>query len=173
VQEQVKVRLLKGTESDILADGRLDWPDDILERLDVVIASVHQRHKLDEAAMTDRLRRCFEWPCFKIWGHPLGRLLGRREPFACRLDELFEVAGKTGRVAFEINGDPHRLDMAPELVRKARAHGLKFVLSCDAHATRELGYTEYAVDMARRARLTPADVLNTLPVDGFKAAVRP
>jgi DNA polymerase (family 10) len=165
------VRLLKGTEADILADGALDWPDAVLDRLDVVIASVHQRHKLDEAQMTRRLERALSHPVFKIWGHPLGRLLLRREPIACRDEILDAMAGAPA--AIEINGDPHRLDLEPRWARRARERGLRFVLSTDAHSTAGLRAIDYAVAMARRAGLTRRDVLNTLPADAFVRAVRP
>jgi DNA polymerase (family 10) len=167
-----RLRLLKGTEADILADGALDWPDEVLERLDVIIASVHQRYKLDEDAVTRRLVRALETPIFKIWGHPLGRLVGKRPPIACRIDEVLAAAART-RTAIEINGDPHRLDLEPALVRRARALGCRFVVSTDAHSARNLAYVHTAVDMARRGRLGPADVLNCLPTEAFLAAVRP
>src|ERR1700736_4844238 len=87
VQERVKVKLLRGTESDILADGALDYPDRILEKFDVIIASVHSRMKMDEDQMTRRVVAAMRQPVFKIWGHALGRLLQRRPPFACRVEE--------------------------------------------------------------------------------------
>jgi DNA polymerase (family 10) len=172
VQAHTRVRLLKGTEADILADGALDWPDTVLERLDVVIASVHQRYKQDEEAMTRRLVRAMRAPVFKIWGHALGRLLLRREPVACRLDAVLDAIAESP-AAIELNGDPYRLDLAPDLARRARARGIRFVLSSDAHSTGGLAAVDYAVHMARRARLTPADVLSCLPADAFAAAVRP
>jgi DNA polymerase (family 10) len=172
VQEQVGIRLLRGSECDITRDGGLDWPDDVIAEMDVLIVSIHQRFKLDSAAMTARVRRAIEHPAFKIWGHPFGRLVGRRPPididFAAVLDTLAEA-----RAAVEINGDPHRLDMEPALVRRAHARGLRFVVSTDAHATGELGYVRYGTLMARRGWLTAEDVLNTLPADEFRRAVRP
>jgi DNA polymerase (family 10) len=172
VQTRVPIRLLKGTESDILADGALDWPDEILERLDVVIASVHQRYKLDPAKATARLVRTMKLPIFKIWGHPLGRMLLSRDPIACDVDAVLDAAA-AAPVAIELNGDPHRLDFAPEHARAAHARGIPFVISCDAHSTAQLDYIEYAVHMARRAGLAAGDVLNTLPVEAFAARVRP
>jgi DNA polymerase (family 10) len=171
-QQCTSVRLLKGTEADILADGALDWPDAVLERLEVVIASIHQRHGQDEERMTRRLVRAMRLPVFKIWGHPLGRLLLRRDPISCRLDEVFEAIAESP-AAIELNGDPYRLDLPPELARRARRLGIRFVLSSDAHSTGGLRAFENAVHMARRARLTRADVLNCLPADAFAAAVRP
>jgi DNA polymerase (family 10) len=111
-------------------------------------------------------------PIFKIWGHPLGRMLLSRDPIACDLDAVLDAAA-TAPVAIELNGDPHRLDLAPEHARAARARGIPFVISCDAHSVAQLDYIEYAVHMARRAGLGPAEVLNTLPAEAFAARVRP
>jgi histidinol phosphatase-like PHP family hydrolase len=164
--------LFKGTEADILADGALDWPGAVLERLDVVIASIHQRHRQDEALMTKRLLRAIELPVFKIWGHPLGRIVLHREPIACRLDEILDAVAHSP-TAIESNGDPYRLDLAPELVRLAAARGIRFVLSSDAHSPRGLDSLRYAVHMARRGRLVPRQVLNCLDAEAFATAVRP
>jgi DNA polymerase (family X) len=171
-QEQVGIRILRGTESDILADGSLDYPDDVLERFDVIVASIHNRFHMDEDEMTRRLVRALRLPVFKIWGHARGRLIGRRPPFACRMEEVLDAAAGS-RAAVEVNGDPHRLDMEPAWIRPARDRGLRFVISVDAHSVEELGNLRYGVDMARRGWLRRSDVLNTLPVDGFRQAVRP
>ncbi len=120
VQEKVAVRLLRGTESDILADGSLDYPDAILEQLDVVIASIHRRHRMDASQMTERLVRTMALPCFKIWGHALGRLILSRPPVECRVEEVLDAAA-AGRAAVEINGDPRRLDLAPRFGSGPRA----------------------------------------------------
>jgi DNA polymerase (family 10) len=173
VQERVRVRLLRGTEADILEDGALDWPDRVLERLDVVVASIHQRHHQDEDAMTRRLVRTMELPAFKIWGHGLGRLLGEREPIACRLEEILDAAARSGRVAIEVNGDPRRLDLPPHGLRLARERGLRFVLSVDAHSTAALQFVRFAAGTARRGWVRRGEVLNALPADEFAAAVRP
>jgi len=167
------IRVLRGTEADILADGAIDVPPSLIGALDVIIASVHQRHKLDEAAMTARLIAAMRQPFFKIWGHGLGRLILRRDPIAARVDDVLDAAAESGNVAIELNGDPHRLDLAPEHARAARARGLPFVLSSDAHATGQLDYARNAVAMARRARLRKHDVLNTRSPDEIIEAVRP
>ena len=172
VQEQVRVRLLKGTESDILADGSLDYPDAILERLDVIIASIHGRMRMDAGEMTARLERCMRLPVFKIWGHALGRILLRRDPVKCDLPRILDTIAES-RAAIEINGDPHRLDLAPEHARAARERGIRFVVSTDAHSRRGMGYLRWGVTMARRAGLEPGDILNTLDAERFRETVRP
>ncbi len=172
VQERVGIRILKGTESDILADGALDWPDAILERLDVVIASIHNRYRQDEDAMTKRLLRAMRTPVFKIWGHPLGRLVTSRPPIPCRVEEVLDALAES-RGAIEINGDPRRLDLEPRWSRAARERGLSFVLSVDAHAMRELDNVRYAVALARRAGLRRSDVLNAQGPAAFARLVRP
>ncbi|HEY9793909.1 MAG TPA: PHP domain-containing protein [Candidatus Obscuribacterales bacterium] len=172
VQEKTRVKILRGTESDILEDGALDYPDEILEQFDVIVASIHSRLKMDVDQMTNRLINCMRKPQFKIWGHALGRLLLRREPLACRLDEVLEAVAES-RAAIEVNGDPYRLDMQPELLRKARRLGIRFVVSVDAHSTGALNYVRFGVEMARRGGLRRDEVLNTLPVQEFMQAVKP
>jgi DNA polymerase (family 10) len=172
VQQKVQIRLLRGSEVDILKDGALDWPDRVLEQMDVVVASIHNRYGLGEDEMTSRVVRGLRHPLFKVWGHALGRYVLRRPPIPVRIDEILEAAAES-RVAIEINGNPNRLDLEPRYVRRARRRGLRFTLSVDAHSTSELQHLRWAVDMARRSGLTPADVLNTLDADAFAAAVRP
>ena len=138
VQERVSVRLLRGTESDILADGGLDYPDAILEQLDVIIASIHARHRMDADRMTQRLVRAMQHPCFKIWGHALGRLILSRPPIDVPRRGGPRRRSAASRAAIEINGDPHRLDLEPRWIRAARERGIRFVVSTDAHAIGEL-----------------------------------
>jgi len=172
IQETVTVRLLRGTESDILADGALDYPDAVLERLDVIIASIHRRHRMDASQMTQRLVRAMALPVFKIWGHALGRLILSRPPVECRVEEVLDAVAAS-RAAVEINGDPKRLDLAPRWLRAARARGIRFVVSTDAHAVAELANLRYGVAMARRGWIRRGEVLNTLPADAFARAVAP
>jgi len=172
VQEKVKIRLLRGTEADILDSGLLDWPDAVLEQFDVVIASVHSRMKMDAEQMTRRLVRTMELPVFKIWGHATGRLLLEREPYGLDMDEVLDAAAAS-RVAVEVNGDPHRLDMEPRHLRMARERKIPIVLSTDAHSVAGLANLPYAVMTARRAWVTRGEVLNTLPAAAFAAKVRP
>lgn len=172
VQAKVGVRILHGSEVDILRDGALDFPDDVLRRLDVVVASIHQRHKLDRDAMTERIVRAMRHPAFKIWGHALGRYVLSRPPIECDLDRVFDAIARS-RAAIEVNGDPNRLDLAPRWIREARKRSIPFVVSTDAHSTHGLRNVRWAVDMARRGWLRKRDVLNTLDADAFAAAVRP
>ncbi|MDQ3340766.1 MAG: PHP domain-containing protein [Myxococcota bacterium] len=166
------VRILKGTEADILVDGAIDVPPEMIPELDVIIASVHQRFKLDVDGMTNRIVTAMRQPFFKIWGHALGRLVLRRDPINVRMDEVLDAIAES-RAAIEINGDPYRLDLDPVNARKARDRGIKFVLSSDAHSIRGLESVRFAVAMARRARIRKGDVLNALPPDELAAAIRP
>jgi DNA polymerase (family X) len=172
VQEHVRVRLLRGTESDILADGALDYPDAVLEQLDVIIASIHGRYRMDARAMTSRLLTAMRLPLFKIWGHPLGQLVLRRPPIACDVEAVLDAAAGS-RAAVEISGDPYRLDLPPAWIPAARRRGLRFVISVDAHAIGDLDNLEYGVAMARRGGVQRGDVLNALSFTAFRAAVRP
>jgi DNA polymerase (family 10) len=172
VQERVKVKLLRGTESDILADGSLDYPDPYLEKFDIVIASIHSRHKMDAGQMTERLLRAIKLPLFKIWGHPLGRLLQSRPPIDCRVEELLDAVAES-KCAIEINGDPRRLDLEPRWIRAARERGIKFIVSTDAHSTAGLQNLPFGVSTARRGWLTRGEVLNALGAEEFMRAVHP
>ncbi|TMA76448.1 MAG: DNA polymerase/3'-5' exonuclease PolX [Deltaproteobacteria bacterium] len=167
VQEKVpQVQILRGSEVDILEDGALDWPPDILDKLDVVICSVHQRFKLDEARQTERIRRALLHPKCGIWGHPTGRYLGDRDPMPARWEELIAIAAERG-VTIECNGTPHRLDFSAELLRVARKHKAKICLSVDAHSTKELENLHYAVGTARRGWTERDRVINARPADQF------
>ena len=166
------IRILAGTESDILPDGRLDYSLEALRNLDVVIGSVHARNGQDEDAMTARLVSFVRQPVRKIWGHPLGRLLLLRDPIACRLDEILDHAAETGTI-IEINGDPHRLDMPPDGIRAARRRGLRFAISADAHSARGLGAFRNAVAMARRGGVRRHEVVNAFEAETFTASTSP
>jgi DNA polymerase (family X) len=168
----VPVKILRGTEADILPDGSIDVPADIIPELDLVIASVHQRYKADEDQMTKRLVTVMRQPFFKVWGHALGRLVLRRDPIAVRIDEVFDAIAES-RAAIEINGDPYRLDLDPINARRAAARGIPFVLSSDAHSVRGIQAVRWAVAMARRARIRKRQVLNALPPDELAERIRP
>jgi DNA polymerase (family 10) len=166
VQEKVSIKLLRGTESDILRDGSLDYPDHILERFDVIIASIHNRYKLGEDDMTKRVISAMRNPRFKIWGHPLGRLLLKRDPITCRVEEILDVVAESG-AAVEINGDPHRLDLEPRWIIEARKRSIQFVVSTDAHSTSDLNNLKFGIGLARRGGVRRREVLNSLPLSSF------
>jgi DNA polymerase (family 10) len=171
-QENVKVRLLRGTESDILADGALDYPDSVLEQLDIVIASIHNRFRMSSEQMTRRVVAAMKHPVFKVWGHAQGRYVLTRPPFECDMDAVLDAVASS-RAAVEVNGDPHRLDMVPRWLREARKRGIRFVISTDAHSTAQLRNVRYGVAMARRGWVRRGEVLNALPAEAFRRAVRP
>ncbi len=172
VQERVPIKPLRGAEVDILQDGSLDYPDAILEQLDVIVASIHQRYQLDEDGMTRRVVAAMRHPRFKIWGHPLGRLLLERDPIDCRVEEVLDAAAES-RVAIEVNGDPRRLDLPPRWIHEARKRNLRFVISCDAHGIEGLAYTRNGVAMARRGGVRRIEVLNAMDADAFAREVKP
>lgn len=163
--------LLAGIECDIRADGSMDLADDCLAQLDLVIASIHSGFTQDAAAMTDRLLRAIECPWVDILGHPTGRIILKREPHKADMTRVIEAAAKAG-VAMEINGQIDRLDLDEARARQARDAGVKLVVSTDAHSAAALAGLRWAVTIARRAWITPADVLNTRPVDELRASLR-
>ena len=138
----------------------------------MIVASIHTRHRMDAEAMTRRIVSALSLPVFKIWGHARGRLIGRRPPFQCRMEEVLDAAA-AARVAIEVNGDPQRLDLDPHWIRAARTRGLRFVISVDAHSVGELGNLRYGVDTARRGWVRRGEVLNTLSAADFAHAVKP
>jgi DNA polymerase (family X) len=172
VQEKVKIRILRGTESDIVADGKLDYPDRILEKFDVIVASIHSRYKMDSKKMTERIVTAMRQPVFKIWGHALGRLIQRRPAFECDVERILDVIAES-KAAVEINGDPYRLDLEPRWVREARKRKIKFVISVDAHSMGALNNLQFGVSMARRGWVGKGEVLNTLSADRFAKTVKP
>ncbi len=160
VQQEVDgLTLLQGIEVDILEDGALDLPDQVLEILDVVIASPHVKLRQDPAAMTERMLRAVSHPHVDLIGHPTGRRPGSREGATYDFDLVFREAAKHG-VALEIDCDPARMDLSPEMARLAAELGCNFVLSSDAHAPAELAYVPMAAWMARRAGIPKERILN-------------
>jgi DNA polymerase (family 10) len=171
-QEHVPgIRLLAGIEVDILKSGSLDLDNEVLAQLDVVVASVHSYMNLESAEMTDRLLAAIENPYTQIIAHPTGRLVLRRDPFAYDMERILDAAKKQD-VAMECNAYPDRLDLKDVNLRMARERGVKIVISTDSHTTGNLLYMKYGVMTARRGWLEKKDVINTLPVDQFLAALR-
>src|SRR5437899_1770933 len=172
VQERMPgIRILRGSEVDILEDGRLDLPDAMLEKLDVVICSVHQRFKLDEPAQTERIRRALSHPLCRIWGHPTGRQILQRPEIAARWEELIELACAKG-VAVVCNGSPRRLDFGAELLRIARRHGCKVSCSVDAHSVAELQNLHSSIGTARPGWSERAREVNARRPDEFLEMLR-
>ena len=166
------ITLLTGIEADILADGSLDADEDLLARLDIVVGSVHIRHKEDEAAMTARMVRAIENPHLDILGHPTGRLLGRREPFPVDMEAVIEAAVRTGTV-LEINASPERMDLNDLYAHHAKEKGARFTINADAHSPTGLGNLSWGLLMARRAWLTPEDVINTYSLARLRGVLKP
>lgn len=163
-------RLLHGCELEIRADGRLDYEDDLLARFDLVVASVHVARRQSRAELTRRTLNAIRSPHVDVIAHPAGRMIQRRDDLDLDWDAVFEAAADTG-TALEINGSPHRLDLAPERARRAVEAGCLLAIDSDAHRTEELGYVRWGVDQARRAWVEPRHVLNTRPRDALLAWV--
>jgi DNA polymerase/3'-5' exonuclease PolX len=153
--------LLKGVEVDIRADGSLDLPDEILKKLDVRVCSIHFSHHLSRKKQTERIIKAMENPYFNILGHPTGRLINRRKPYAVDLEKVMAAAKGNG-CFMELNAQPDRLDLSDDACRLARDMGVKIAVSSDAHDTGGLSYLRLGIDQARRGWLEPADVINTL-----------
>jgi DNA polymerase (family X) len=163
--------VLAGIECDIRPDGSMDLADECLAQLDVVIASVHSAFNLDEAQMTARIVHALRNPHVDILAHPTGRLILKREGYAIDLDQVLRAAADAG-VAVEINSQVDRLDLRDTHARRARELGVRIVIDSDAHSPAALANTRWGTLTARRAWLQPGDVLNTLPVDDFRRALR-
>jgi DNA polymerase (family X) len=165
------ITVLAGIECDIRPDGTMDLADDCLAQLDLVIASVHSAFTLDEEQMTARIVRAIQNPHVDILAHPTGRLILKRDGYAIDLDRVLAAAAAAG-VAVEINSQVDRLDLRDTHARRARELGVKIVIDTDAHSPAALGNSRWGTLTARRAWLEPADVLNTLPVEDFRRALR-
>jgi putative hydrolase len=171
VQSQVEgLTLLQGIEVDILEDGALDLPDAVLELLDVVIASPHVKLRQEPAAMTQRMLRAVSNPHVDVIGHPTGRRPGSREGASYDFEAVFKEAARHG-IALEIDCDPARMDLSPEMARLAMECGCNFTLDADAHAPAELAYVPMAAWMARRAGIPQDRILNFLTVDELTRAL--
>jgi DNA polymerase (family 10) len=162
--------VLKGFECDIKADGSLDLPDSVLRDLDFLVASVHSGFRSDERAMTERVIRAIHNEHVSAIGHPTGRLIQRRQPYAIDLGEVFEAAASQG-VMMEINALPDRLDLDDVNCRAAKERGVVMSIGTDAHAVNQLDFLHMGVSVARRGWLEAEDVLNALPVDDLLRAV--
>ena len=164
--------MLAGIEVDILLDGSNRSRNDTLAQLDVRVASVHSGFNQTSEEITARILRACENPYVQILGHPTGRKVLKRDPYKVDLAQLLPVAAKLG-IAVEHNSAPARSDLSDINLRAAKEQGCKISANTDAHSTDELDLIDHGIVQLRRAWLTPGDVLNTLPVDAFLAALRP
>jgi DNA polymerase (family X) len=165
------IKIFAGIEVDILADGSLDLTDEVLEQMDLVIASVHSHFNQSSEAMTERLLKAIDNPNTSLIGHPTGRLLLRRDAYPYDVDAVLKAAAQR-RVAMELNAYPDRLDLNDRHLRLAKEHGVKIVINTDSHHTSHMEKIRFGVLQARRAWLTKDDVLNTLPVAKFARAMK-
>ncbi len=163
-EQGLNFRLLRGIEAEILADGSLGLDDEVLEMLDVVVASIHSSLRQDAETITNRCLRVIHNPHVDVLGHPSSRLLGRRDPSALDISAILQACAET-ETAVEINCNPSRLDLRDVYARQAADLGCQLVLNCDAHGVSDLDVLRYGMGVARRAGLTPEDVLNTRPLD--------
>jgi DNA polymerase (family 10) len=166
------IRVFAGAEVDILKDGSLDYSDELLAQLDVVVCSIHSYFNLDRAAMTERMLAAIENPYTQIIGHPTGRLLLRRDALDYDMEKILDACAKHG-VAMECNSYPDRLDLKDVYLRMCKDRGVKVVISTDSHSSANLAFIRHGVTMARRGWLEKKDVINTLPTEQFLAALRP
>lgn len=166
-----EIRLLCGSEVDILKDGALDYGDDLLAELDFVVASVHTSFRVGESAMTDRIVRAMNNPHVRVIGHPTGRILNRREPYEVDVSRLIREAA-AANTALELNAYPDRLDLAAPYVREAMAAGVNITIDTDAHDEGALSLMKYGVSQARRAWVEKDRVINCLPWEEFETYLK-
>lgn len=160
-------RIFSGIESDILADGSLDYPDDVLASFDLVVASVHTQFNMAKGEATERILRAVSHPRTTILGHPTGRLLLTREGYPIDHERVIAACAEHG-VAIELNANPYRLDLDWRWIRTATQEGVPISINPDAHATDQLGYMRWGVAAARKGWLTPEQCLNARPLDAFE-----
>lgn len=164
LSRELGIPVLRGAEVDIMEDGSLDYPRDVLEQLDYVIGSVHSHLKMGREEMTERILTALSCGELNILGHPTGRLIGRREAYQVDMDRILEEAARTGAL-LEVNGSLERMDLNDLGCRKAKELGAKVVLGTDSHWPEELDNMRYAVHTARRGWLEREDVINTMPIE--------
>jgi DNA polymerase (family 10) len=171
ISEKCEIRILKGAEVEILKDGSLDYSDEILDELEIVIGSVHSSFKLSKRKMTDRIERALEDEHLDILGHPSGRLIGKRPGFEADFPEIFEAAAERKKV-LEINGQPERMDLNDAAIIAAREKGAKFCIDTDSISPANLDCMKYGLGLARRGWLTREEVVNTYDLKALKKVFR-
>lgn len=167
LSKRFRIKILKGSEVEILKDGRLDYPDEVLKELDIVVGAVHSGFSASEREMTGRIITALENRHLDILAHPSGRLLGKREAYAVNFGKVFEAAAANGKV-MEINSQPLRLDLNDELILRAKDYDLKFCISTDSHSISDLASMRYGLGQARRGWLEKEDIVNTYPYPKLK-----
>jgi DNA polymerase (family 10) len=171
-KKNLGIRVLASSEVDILKDGKLDYADEFLAQMEVVVCSIHSFFNLERAEMTARMLAAIENPYTQIIAHPTGRMILRRDELDYDMEKIMDACAKHG-VAMECNSYPDRLDLKDVYLRMCKQRGVKVVISTDSHNTLHLPFIRYGVATARRGWLEKSDVLNTLPVEQFLAALRP
>ena len=162
-----RIKILKGTECDILKDGSLDLPDKVLAKLDVVGVAIHSRFNLSRRDQTERVKKAISNKHVHIFFHPTGRIIGRREAYEINMDEITETAKKTGTV-LEIDAFPARLDLKDEHIRKCVAAGVKMSIDSDAHSVSHFQYLEFGIAQARRGWAERNDIINAWPLEKMR-----
>jgi DNA polymerase (family 10) len=168
VQQGFRMKLFHGSEVDIRADGSLDYPDDMLSELDVVVASVHSAMGQSSEKMTARIISAMRNPHVTAIGHPTCRILGSRDPVQADMEALLQAAAETG-TAMEINASPWRLDLRDTHITRARELGVPLIINTDSHATEEPEAMRFGVSIARRGWCEAHHILNTMPLERFQA----
>jgi DNA polymerase (family 10) len=163
--------ILKAIELDILDDGRLDLPDDVLKELDLRVCAVHYKFDLSQKKQTERILRALDSPYCNILAHPTGRMLNERDPYELDLERVMAAAKEHG-CFLEVNSQPSRLDLNDALCKMAKDLGVKVAISTDAHSTSNLGYMRFGLDQARRGWLEPDDIINTRPLQDLRELLK-
>src|SRR3990172_5992473 len=166
------IEIWTGAEVDIMGDGKLDYPDDLLRQFDIVLVSVHSRMTQPADEMTARLLKALKNPYVRILGHPTGRQLLKRDPFMFDVEKVFAAAHEHG-VVLELNANPERLDLCDRHVKLARDRGMKIIISTDAHHPDHFAFMRYGVITARRGWMDKKSVLNSYPADKLMASLPP
>ncbi len=164
--------ILHGCETNILNDGSVDIKDDVLEKMDYVIAGVHSSLKMPKKEMTDRIIKAMENPNIDIVSHPTGRLINRREEYQLDFDKILETAKRTGTI-LEINSSPERLDLRDIYIRRAKEFGIKMIINTDSHQKEQLGLMKYGIFQARRGWAEKSDIINTLTLEKLLKSFKP
>jgi len=162
--------ILKGIEVDILEDGSLAEEETLLKELDIVIAAIHSKFSLSKKEQTNRLIKAIENKYVNIIAHPTGRLIGKRNPIALEMSDIYHAA-INNNVSLEINSQPQRLDLNDILIKEAKSYGIKFSIATDAHSSIQLEYMKYGINQARRGWLEKEDVINTLSLEALKKVI--